>query len=284
MTEDKISPFVESDGVGVFISGLSTDPISQFHAKSGVFYELGALRNMVVRIERLSSKEREYWIVDAGANIGNHSLYIAGRLPACSVRSFEMNPLTYTFLRENVQTSGFSNIAIYNLGVSDRTAFCGVRQNNGNPLGGAQVDLASTDGNVELVTLDGFLENNAPPGRCVFMKLDVEGHEEQALKGATSFLARHRPVIYSELKDVSEFEKVNGLLMPLGYQPVYVEDDALPNITFCHVNDIGIIFSEAELETIRSRLFSRIVSGWQLHRTIRQLRKEISGLGGSGSV
>ena len=48
------------------------------------------------------------------------------------------------------------------------------------------------------------------------MKIDVEGHELQVLKGATEVLKKYSPVLWVEIKEKGLEEKMNFLLS-LGY-------------------------------------------------------------------
>jgi FkbM family methyltransferase len=51
---------------------------------------------------------------------------------------------------------------------------------------------------VDVVRLDDLLATEALPGN-VFVKIDIEGNESNCLKGASRFLATHRPPILIEL-------------------------------------------------------------------------------------
>lgn len=278
MSDEALSPEVEGDGLRLTLRGLATDPITRDHARTGTFYELGALRKIHDLISKLSGFHRSNWMIDAGANIGNHTTYLAGRLPRLKIVSFEMNPRTYAYLDGNVKASGYTNIETHNFGLSDQPGFCGIRQNSANPLGGAQLDMKSGGRDVELIKIDDYLAGSPPAGRCIFLKLDVEGHEENVLKGADKLLQQHQPMIFVELKEVAEFRRVSELLSGYGYSIAYAEDDALPNFLFCHKEDMRILFTSEDLEQVRAKLCGRIVDAWQLYRTIRRLQAEINTL------
>lgn len=270
-SEATLAPLVSADGVSVVIKGLARDPITVHHRKTSTFYELEPLRRLSSLLQRQVQAEPGAWMIDAGANIGNHSLYLGSLHRDLQILAFEMNPLTYSFLAENIRRAELKNVKCINNGLSDRPGRCGIRQNKDNPLGGAQLNVSDDGGEVELISIDQFLRNVPTAGRCIFVKLDVEGHETQVLEGARLTIAEHRPLIYAELKEVNEFRIVADMLRALGYAVAYAEAGALPNFLFAHTDDFQRLFSRESVLAELEALSFRVVEAWQLHRKIRQL-------------
>src|SRR5262249_32428960 len=131
-------------------------------------------------------------VVDIGANIGLWVLGAARRIgPSGRAEAFEPVPSTYARLSENVELNAFSTIRCHQLAMSDHqgttTFYAATDGNSGRSSMGkmAGVDQAIT---VNLTTLDDFCEKN-DLDRIDFLKVDVEGVEEQVFRGAKKVLS-----------------------------------------------------------------------------------------------
>ncbi len=136
--------------------------------------------------------------VDVGANIGIHTLAAAHHLRAGSGRvlAFEPHPENYRTLLHNLEQNGLANVRAESVGLSDAEQTLEVR---GAPRAG-NWSLASAGDltfRVRLLRLDDYLEAHLVE-RLDVMKLDVEGSEVRALRGAAAALRRFRPVIVFE--------------------------------------------------------------------------------------
>lgn len=272
--ENSASAIVQSDGLSFVMHGCADDPITKHHIKTGSFYELSPMKRLVSLINRFIHEFGNGYIIDAGANIGNHTLYFAGTCPDTKVFSFEMNPITFRFLEVNVELAALDNVSIYNYGLSSKDGRCGVKENIGNPLGGTQLDFSNGACNVELIAIDQWARKFAPQTRCALIKLDVEGHEFEVLKGAKELIQQTRPMIYAELKEVQQFKEISEFLQDLGYTVAYAEDGALPNFLFVQRSETNVLFSVSELDQIKQKLCARVVDAWQLHRKIKRLSSQ----------
>jgi FkbM family methyltransferase len=155
--------------------------------------------------------------IDAGANAG---LYSYGLSRFCQkVHAFEINPAHCRMLRDFAAP----NVEIHGVGLSnapgEKTLFTPVHPGGmileswaslepGN-CPGAQEYLETS---VHVVPLDRM---NFP--ECVFLKIDVEGHELQVLEGAEQTLLRTRPRILIEVRD-SNLAGVERFLESLAFR------------------------------------------------------------------
>ncbi|MAJ80292.1 MAG: hypothetical protein CMK30_03025 [Porticoccaceae bacterium] len=156
---------------------------------------------------------------DLGANIGNHSLFFAQLFS--KVVSFEPNPRTFKILALNTESS--TNIEVVNAGLSDEA---GTLRAFEHPLNvGATRIVENSKANIDfsVVTLDQYIIEN-PCESINFIKIDVEGHERSALRGASQTLKDHRPILALELhakKDFQEAVRIMEFLQQLGYNYAY---------------------------------------------------------------
>jgi len=129
-------------------------------------------------------------VFDCGANSSKDAyincLYFAKKAGKNGkVYAFEPIPRIYNELLEDVK--GFENIIPVNKGVSDRRQTVYFKD-----LGGSsRIDTAG-DIEVELISIDEFVkEHNIP--KVDFIKMDIEGAELDALKGAINTIKTFKP-------------------------------------------------------------------------------------------
>ncbi|MFP3158718.1 MAG: FkbM family methyltransferase [Hydrogenobaculum sp.] len=129
-------------------------------------------------------------VFDCGANSSKDSyincLYFAKKAGKNGkVYAFEPIPRIYNELLEDVK--GFENIIPVNKGVSDRRQTVYFKD-----LGEASRIDAAGDIEVELISIDEFVkEHNIP--KVDFIKMDIEGAELDALKGAINTIKTFKP-------------------------------------------------------------------------------------------
>ncbi len=83
--------------------------------------------------------------------------------------------------------------------------------------------LISSEGDgesVEMVTLDSFNLDNVS-----FIKIDVEGHEIEVLKGARATLERNKPVMVIEVYGRSDKDDRLDFIRSLGYDVTHISDE-----------------------------------------------------------
>src|SRR5262245_37350244 len=138
-------------------------------------------------------------LVDLGAHVGYFSLIGAGLVgPSGRVVSFEPDPVPCALLMRNARLNGFSNIEVYPLAVAEKR---GPSYLEGRGSHAALTDPLEWTGAghgalVMAVTLDEMLHDAS---RVDVIKMDIEGAEFRAVQGGRRLIARHRPVLISEL-------------------------------------------------------------------------------------
>lgn len=177
-------------------------------------------------------------VIDAGANIGYISLLLSRMVgPLGVVHSFEPVPTTHEFLAHNVAALALHNIRVRRVAVSDTPGVA--RMATPDYVGGGENLYEShlvTDGSaetgtfeVEVARLDDQL--GADADRVTFIKIDVEGHELAALRGANRILAA-RPALLIEVAGDpdaagSQASELFAMLFRLGYSPWRLADGQL---------------------------------------------------------
>ena len=139
--------------------------------------------------------------LDIGCSIGIYATEMARH--AGKVLAFEANPAVAQFAR----VVAARNVEVINVALSSTSgrATLKIPRNasgstidelatieSGNPLHSG--DVASTE--IEMKRLDDFQIAN-----CSFIKIDVEGHEEAVLDGASVLIASQRPMLMIELDE-----------------------------------------------------------------------------------
>lgn len=133
-------------------------------------------------------------MIDIGANIGWYSLLVSrlsqGR---CQVFAFEPDPDNFTRLQRNLKLNGIDQVSAFNLAVGEHAATLQLhRYGKSNAGRHSLVDLhAGETIPVQVVSLDEHWSAQAlPAGPIRLLKMDIEGYEVFALRGARHLLAR----------------------------------------------------------------------------------------------
>lgn len=160
---------------------------------------------------------------DIGANLGAISFAMSALLPNGRVYAFEPVPENYAYLAKNVARNGVTNIVPVNAGcfsTPTELEFHYVEEFAGgafvSPVG--VTDPRERRSIVKCVTVDGFMEENRI-GRLDFIKLDVEGAEDDVMIGARETCAAFHPTLLIEFNPVAS-EKFFGRSLKSLYERV----------------------------------------------------------------
>ena len=200
----KVDNFVVLDSVyGRFIVARTCLFQAEALVKTGRTHIESELANIFAIVDTLPA---DAVIVDGGANIGFFTVPVAHRTQGRGTRivSFEPQRQLFQALGGSLALNGYDHVYLHNCGLGEEP---GIAQLPAVNYGEAQdfgtvslsdritveqhgwmndrvVDIASID-SMELPRLD-------------FFKLDVEGYEVPALKGALETIKKHRPWIWVE--------------------------------------------------------------------------------------
>jgi FkbM family methyltransferase len=175
-------------------------------------------------------------VVDVGANVGWYSLLVSrlsqGR---CRVFAFEPDPDNFDLLQTNLALDGTANVTPFNLALGESAATLKLhRYGSGNAGRHSLVELHAGDTvPVEVVALDDLWRaRNLPAGPIRLLKMDIEGYEVFALRGARAVLSRcewllleHSPAYLA--RSGAGIDALVGLLLDAGFRP-FVPRGAAP--------------------------------------------------------
>jgi len=160
--------------------------------------------------------------LDIGAHIGKWSIFVAKSSPEIVVYSFEPNPIVFKYLQENIKLNQLKNIIPINLGVSSKKEkLCFYMPETMTST--AKIVSCSTNKDVieiETTSIDEFIhKTKINPLKITLIKIDVEGHEFEVLKGMKKLL-KMLPNDIKIICEILEDKNINLILKfmkKLGY-------------------------------------------------------------------
>ena len=166
--------------------------------------------------------------VDAGANFGWYTTLFA-RAVGTNGKVFSVEPVSETFerLKRNVELNEMSEVvAIHNCAVGADSGSVKMSNTEESAFAFATHSSSSADV-VPLERLDDIVREHY--SSVALVKIDVEGFEEEVLRGATMLVgAEHPPVLQIEINDEalqragSSRNSIMQLLAQLGYSAFHV--------------------------------------------------------------
>jgi FkbM family methyltransferase len=217
----------------LFASDRPCDGVQKYHA-SGEFYEAGELA-------MIRSLFRPGVFVDVGANVGNHSIYMAN-VPGCErVVAVEPNPRALRLLRLNLSLNDVENrVDVVPAAFSDSEAEFSMRTPSNN-LGGTTI-MKNARGNQpaeEVGVCQSLLGSNVLRGVGVsFIKIDVEAHEMEVLRGLREVIERARPDVFIEVSR-DDRSNIEAFFAELGYSIAEPVPPDNPLVTIMFLSEVG---------------------------------------------
>lgn len=182
------------------LPNAGTDYIQRKLAETKEPYERDMLEDMA---SRLSAGDV---VVDVGANVGNHTIYLAA-VAGCRVIAFEPNLELAAAIRESAQLNGLtSSVSVHGMGLGNIVSTASFGEYKPDNLGAQRLVLGAG-----AVTV-GRLDDCQIPQPVKAIKIDVEGMEVDVLRGAAGVIARDRPILYVECISDKEFRAVSRCL------------------------------------------------------------------------
>lgn len=144
---------------------------------------------------------------DIGANAGFYSLLAARK--GASVIAIEPSPTNAVFVRRHIELNRCHRICLHEVAISDRDG-------TANFVGdGASGHLGSAGFPIRTVMLDSLVSSGLPAPTHI--KMDIEGEEFKALRGAQQSLLTYRPVIFLAVHGHGIHKQCESLLSRWGF-------------------------------------------------------------------
>lgn len=179
-----------------------------------------------IRLGSFASAEPEYaklsgwiargdWAIDIGANVGHYTARLSQLVGKTGrVLAFEPVPHTFELLVSNIAVLGANNVSLFNVAVSSEASSVGmsIPQFDTGLANNYEAGITSQGGQFDVLTI--ALDSLRLPHRVSLIKIDIEGHELQALRGMQELLRRDHPRLIIEGRS----EAVLAFLQALDYK------------------------------------------------------------------
>ncbi len=185
--------------------------------------------NFEIEVQRALARELKPGnaFLDLGANAGLFSL-IGWKIVGLSgrVTSVDPDPVNHEALSELIELNGCKNWKICQVAVSDSEGTSPFsRSKPGAPMGKLGTVAGAETFDVKLTTLDHLVAEIGVPD---VIKVDIEGAEVAALRGAKKLLAEHAPKWLIELHSDECERGVREILSKAGYRFTDLEGVPIP--------------------------------------------------------
>jgi FkbM family methyltransferase len=191
----------------MYLPYATTDMVQRYILGTSTLFEMPLLRRIMPLVPPGCA------VVDAGANIGNHTLFFGLVCRAGRIDSFEPLRTVFPILERNVALNGLDQVRCHNLVLGAQPGRAELT--NFGPTNVAASSFRPTMaegypvGTLDQVALD----------RLDFLKIDVEGGHVAMLAGARETILRHRPTIWIEMRPAEdEVGPGDAALQALGYR------------------------------------------------------------------
>ena len=158
-------------------------------------------------------------VVDSGANIGQVLLYLAPRIRTGRYIAVEPHPVARKWLKECLGRYPQWRVKVEEFGLGEKAGRASLEgQWGGESAVGSHTELRVGAGEIEITKMDDYARSQGLK-KIDLWKLDMEGGEEAALRGAKEMLSarRIRALVMETGKE--RFSGMAEMLGPYGYRP-----------------------------------------------------------------
>ncbi|MEI8205639.1 MAG: FkbM family methyltransferase [Kiritimatiellales bacterium] len=177
----------EDTAVKLYLPSATKDIVQKTIFQTDEFFE----QNLLIKMRKYINSESV--VIDAGTNIGNHTIFFSKICNAKKVHSFEPLKTVFNIFEKNLELNDIKNVTGHNVALGESAGFAAINGYNSISVGSTQFEMDAA-GAFKVITLDSLNLTQVD-----FCKIDVEGMQLELLKGARKTLETCRPVIWIEM-------------------------------------------------------------------------------------
>lgn len=184
-------------------------------------------------------------VVEAGANIGVHSLTIAKALGSSGILyCYEPQRIVFQTLNANLALNSITNTITYHSALGNSNTPLVIPEltyHDNNNFGGVSLSEKNKGEKVSQFKLDEHLHLK----KINLFKIDVEGMEIETILGAKASIQKYKPILYCENDRIEKSQELIELIFSLGYK------------IFWHLPPL---FNPNNINNIHENIFKNLVS------------------------
>ena len=218
----KANPIIEQEVAGFSLS-MPFSHILPFYLKNFPYYS----RNLVRLANYTFQKFDDLKLIDVGANIGDTIALLREELHF-PILAVEGDPYYFDLLERNAIR--FSDTVLVNSYLGEFCEELNIASTKDRGTGRLKVAEDSIS-KVRIKALDEVIEENLQFQDSKILKIDTDGFDFKILRGATSFLAKSKPLVFFEYDPFllsnsgDDAKEVFQFLLDLGYENILLYDN-----------------------------------------------------------
>jgi FkbM family methyltransferase len=180
-----------------------------------------------VFIERKMEKNLFEYFLDIGANSGYYSFFFANKFKNLKVKAYEPNFDAFNKFKKTLNKNSFKNIEVFNFGLSDQEKKVKMYSLITHNYTHSNSTISKNLNDVDIENYNIFeallkLGDNQFNfyEKKLLIKIDVEGHEIETLKGLIKNLLNNKCLILIEISN-KKFSEVNRYLVKNSFKQIF---------------------------------------------------------------
>jgi len=215
---EKLFTFISSQDGTIDFTGCVSLAGMSVHTTPGMALEFP---DMAATYHRYYAPKKGGTVLDCGSFHGLYAIAASSLVGATGkVYCFEPDKGNAAVLRDNLNRNGISNAVIVEKGIWDKDGTAKMRQEG---LATSSMDFSGASSNsfsIDVTSLPSFIESNGISGD-IFVKMDIEGAEIEAVRGCINYMKGHAlnfAIASYHLRDGAEtFHALEPMFSEAGY-------------------------------------------------------------------